>query len=376
MRKIARVGTIPLRIPFTQLGAPVVFFGRPRTAMEILVVTVETSDGITGYGETINWVWRPVQAFIEDILTPLIVGRDANDVAGLTHELQRVLCVLGRYGLIMTALSGIDIALWDIAGKAAGVPLYRLLGGSGQPVPGYVSIWASARKGATWDWESSDRDVLAERTRIAVEKTGCRYLKVHGTADADLQTIREVAGEGSRLMVDAMCRWTPAEAREAAARLRAHDLYWLEEPIFPPEDFTSLARLQAATGLPLAAGENASTAFEFASMFAAKAVTFAQPAVHRVGGITEFRKVAALAEVHGVQLSPHSHCFGPGLLATMHLMAAQGRPQPMEKSQIPLEASLYGAAVDPVGGFFRPPDGPGLGIEPDRDVLKDYRIAS
>lgn len=176
-------------------------------------------------------------------------------------------------------------------------------------------------------------------------------------------------------MVDAMCRWTVPEAREAALRLREHDLYWLEEPIFPPEDFQSMARLQAETGVAIAAGENACTSFEFAQMLGARAVTFAQPNVTRVGGITEFRKVAALAEAHGVEVCAHSHFVGPGWLATLQLMAAQGRRTGlMERVGIPFEASLYGTVMDPIDGHFHPPAGPGLGCDPDLDVLKECRI--
>ncbi|HTE52376.1 MAG TPA: mandelate racemase/muconate lactonizing enzyme family protein [Kofleriaceae bacterium] len=371
--KIATVEALPVRLPFVQAGPPIVMFGRPWTAFELVLVRIETDQGIVGYGETPWGPWRPLQALIDDFIAPALIGRPADNIAGLMHELQRLTHVIGRYGLTMFALSGVDTALWDIAGKAAGQPLARMLGGSVRPVAGYESLWVSYKRSGAWDWESADRDVLTERARAAIA-AGYRHVKLHGTTEADLRAVRDAVGDDVGIMVDASCRWSLNEARQAAARLRPFGLYWLEEPVFPPEDFHSLARLQAESGIPIAAGENACTAFEFAAMFAADAVAFAQPNVNRVGGITEFRKVAALAETSGVALNPHSFFFGPGFLATLHLVAAQARPALVEKPGIPLEVGLYGGATDPINGQFHPPDGPGLGRDPDPDVLRDCRI--
>jgi D-galactarolactone cycloisomerase len=216
---------------------------------------------------------------------------------------------------------------------------------------------------------------VAEHTRAALAQ-GYRYIKLHETEEPEVKAARETAGAGVPIMVDTNCPWTPVEARAHALRLKAYDLHWLEEPIFPPEDFRALAVLRRETGIAIAAGENACTAFEFEKMFAAGAVTFAQPSVAKVGGITEFRKVAALAEVSGVALMPHSPYFGPGFLATLHLGAAHPTPSLIERFYLELEASLYGDAIDPVRGRFHLPMGPGLGREPDPDVIKEYQVAS
>ncbi|MEE9209848.1 MAG: enolase C-terminal domain-like protein, partial [Kiloniellales bacterium] len=124
-----------------------------------------------------------------------------------------------------------------------------------------------------------------------------------------------------------------------------------------------------------AAGENACTAVQFQEMFAVGAVSYAQPSVTKVGGISEFRKVAALAESHGVALMPHAPYFGPGFLATLQLMAALPESGLAEWLYVEREACLYGAAIAPARGLFRLPEGPGLGAEPDADVIKDYRVA-
>jgi D-galactarolactone cycloisomerase len=372
--KIARVEAIPVRLPFKQYGPPAVALGRPMTSIDFLVVRVETDDGLVGWGETPLGSWRIVKAILDDFIGPAALGRDAGDVPAVMRDLQQLVYVLGRYGLTMFALSGLDTALWDIAAKRAGVPLYQLLGGTRQPVPAYISLWVAYRRTRAWDWESTDPDVLADRTRAAVA-TGCRHVKLHGTAESDLRLIREVAGDGVGIMIDAMCRWSYEEAREALLRLKPYGLHWFEEPVFPPEDFATLARLRAETGVPIAAGENACTVYEFASMFAAGAVDVAQPNVTRSGGVTEVRKVLALAAEHGVEVCPHAHFVGPGLLATIQVMAAQKRPGLVERTGVELEASLYPPSViDPVDGAYQPPDGPGLGCEPDPAVLEACRI--
>ena len=265
-------------------------------------------------------------------------------------ELQQCLHLFGRYGITMFALSGLDIALWDLAGKAAKLPLHRLLGGAvRKELPGYASLF-----------RYSDPEVVAERTQAALNE-GYRYVKLHEVREPEIAAARSVAGPDIPIMVDCNCPWIPQEARAMALRLQPYDLYWLEEPIFPPEDFRALAELRAETGIPIAAGENACTGFQFQEMFMAGAVDYAQPSVTKVGGITEFRKVAALAETQGVALMPHAPYFGPGFLASLQLMAALPRSGLAEWFYLEREACLYGAAIAPQSGVFRLPRRPGSG---------------
>ncbi len=133
------------------------------------------------------------------------------------------------------------------------------------------------------------------------------------------------------------------------------------------------AALRARRGVRIASGENACTAWQFAEMFRAGAVDYAQPSVTKVGGIGEFRKVAALAETANVSLAPHSPYFGPGFLATLHLIATLPGIEAIERVYVDLDASLYGTALDPVRGMLALPDGPGLGIDPDPDVIENHR---
>ncbi|MBV8190468.1 MAG: mandelate racemase/muconate lactonizing enzyme family protein [Alphaproteobacteria bacterium] len=359
--KVARIDTQSVKVPFT-FGAKGGEY-RGWTTNNILLVRVETDSGLVGWGEAFCYgCTDAVRGALQHMVAPLALGRDAADIAGLSYDLQQRLHLFGRYGITIFALSGLDIALWDIAAKAANLPLYRLLGGFGNPkLPAYASLL-----------KYRDPERVAARVKLAVGE-GYRHIKLHETEEAEVKAARLAAGDDVALMVDTNCPWTPEQARHMTLKLRRYDLHWLEEPIFPPEDFTAIARLRAGTGVAMAAGENNCTSFQFRDMFAADAVDYAQPSVTKVGGITEFLKVAALADAAGVTVMPHSPYFGPGFLATLHLLAARGTPGGMiERYHLELEASLYGDLVKPVAGGFVVPDGPGLGCEPDPAVLKTY----
>ncbi len=362
--KIARVEAIPLRIPFTAGAPEAAAAGRPWIALDSVLIRVETEDGLVGWGEGFSYnCRRAVQAAVEDMVAPRAIGRDATAIAQLMRELQIALHIFGRYGITLFALSGLDIALWDLAGKAAGLPLHRLIGGAHRrTIPGYASLY-----------KYQDPDLVAARCEAALAE-GYDAIKLHETTVPEVAAARAAIGPGVPLMVDTNCPWTPHEAHAAALAMKPYDLHWLEEPIFPPEDFQALARLQRDSGVPLAAGENASTAHEFRKMFDAGAVTYAQPSVTKVGGVTELLKVAAMAETSDVALMLHSPYFGPGWLATLHLMAALPNSGWIERFHLDLEASLYGDWVDPVGGCFRVPEGPGLGVEPDLEVIERFRL--
>ena len=272
--------------------------------------------------------------------------------------------ILGWQLGLARAIGAVDIALWDISAKRAGLPLHACLGGAVRTrIPGYASLL-----------KYRDPELVGAMVAKAREE-GYDAIKIHETEVDEVRAAREAAGSGIPLMVDTNCPWTPEQARLMASRLREFDLHWLEEPIFPPEDFAALARLGRESGIPIAAGENACTSFEFAKMFDAGAVQYAQPSVTKVGGVTELRKVATLAEAAGVALMPHSPYFGPGFLATIQLAAADPVDCLLERFYCDLEASLYGDLIDTVSGEFRVPDGPGLGCEPDPDVIKEYGVS-
>jgi D-galactarolactone cycloisomerase len=363
---IETIEAIPLIIPFSTKSRVPAWRGRDYGALETLLVRVNTSDGIVGWGEAFSYnCQRAVRAVIEDMVAPLVIGRDSRNINALLHEIQKLLHIYGRYGIANFALSGLDIALWDIAGKRAGRPLADLLGGAAKPaIDAYAGLF-----------RYGDPDRVAEEARAAVA-SGFKRVKVHTRSVVDVEAARCALGSGIPIMVDTNCAWTQAEAYAAAERLKACDILWLEEPIFPPEDFPALAAFQSRTGIAVAAGENACTAFEFQKMYAARAVTYTQPSVTKVGGVTEFRKVASIAEVSGVTLAPHSPYFGPGFLATLHLIASQPTQCFVEYFCVALDAKPYGKILEPIEGSIHLPMAPGLGCDPDPSIIKQYRVSN
>src|SRR5205823_8764582 len=178
------------------------------------------------------------------------------------------------------ALSGLDLALWDIAAKAAGVPLHRLLGGAKRStIPCYASLLRYSKP------------ALVQQFCERALSEGHGAIKLHEADDAAVAAGRDAVPESVPLMLDVNCEWTPREAIEAALRFKRHQLHWLEEPVFPPEDFDSLRAVGEASGTPLAAGENLCFATQFSALLSARAVSYVQPSVTKVGGITEFLKV-------------------------------------------------------------------------------------
>jgi len=363
--KIAAVVTMLLRIPFRQSGPPTGFGGKVWSTLDTLLVRIDTDEGITGWGEAFGYnVNEGTKAAIDSLIAPLCLGREATAIAELTTDLQRKLHFFGRGGPVTYGLSGIDIALWDIAGKCAGLPLYRLLGGAARrQMRAYASLM-----------RYGDPVVTATLAAEAVER-GYRHVKLHEIELAPVASARAAVGREIAIMVDTNCPWSLAQARRMASLLAAHDIFWLEEPIWPPEDFAALAQLRRAAAMPIAAGENAGSPLHFAQMFAAGAVDVAQPSVTKIGGIGELRKVLSLAEAANVSVAPHSPYFGPGLLATLHIAAAAAQEMLIERLYVDLEAPLFGDLVNARDGMMALPEGPGLGCDPDHSVIDRYRAA-
>src|SRR5262249_17288374 len=190
-------------------GATPMLGGRARTSIDMLLVRVETDAGITGWGEAFGHrIFPATRAAIDTLLGPMCVGRDASQSASINEDAQRLLHGIGRNGPVIYALSGIDIALWDIAGKAAGLPLYRLLGGAARAdLPAYASLLRYGTASA-----------VAHYTEQALGR-GYRHIKLHEITVPEVKAARDVAGPGVPIMVDANCPWTVAEAIEMSQRL-------------------------------------------------------------------------------------------------------------------------------------------------------------
>jgi L-alanine-DL-glutamate epimerase-like enolase superfamily enzyme len=361
--KITRVETIVLNLPMLIDGPTPMLGGRPRTSVDMLLVRIDTDAGITGWGEAFGHrIFHATRAAIDTLLGPMCVGRDPRAIQALGDELQRLLHGVGRNGPTIYALSGIDIALWDIAGKIAGLPLYRLLGGSARAdLPAYASL---LRYGAA--------DAVARHTEEALGR-GYRYLKLHEITVPEVKAARDVAGPGVPIMVDTNCPWTVPQAIEMARRLAPLEPHWLEEPVWPPENLAGLAEVRARGGIATAAGENYGTVWEFRRAFEAGAITYAQPSVTKIGGVTEMRRVMILAETFGVPVVPHSAYFGPGLLASIHCIAAMPAESLVERFYCDFAENPFGDAIHPRNGRIAVPQGPGLGADPDSRLLEKLR---
>ncbi|MFN7087327.1 MAG: mandelate racemase/muconate lactonizing enzyme family protein [Burkholderiales bacterium] len=362
--KITGIESFVVRMPLVFAGQAPMVSGQARTAIEMLLVRVDTDAGVCGWGEGFGHrVWPATRTALEKMVAPLCIGRDPTAIAVLMNDLARALHGAGRSGPVVYALSAIDIALWDIAGKLAGKPLYRLLGGAARTdLPAYASLLRYGKAAA-----------LEPRIAEALDR-GYRLIKIHET-DADLiRAARRAAGAEVPLMVDCNCPWTVGEALAMCGKLRECNLEWIEEPVWPPEDHAGLARLRDEGGITVAAGENVSGVTEFRRLFEHEAIDVAQPSVTKMGGVTEMQKVFEAAAAFGVRVVPHSAYFGPGLLASIHVCAAQAREIWIERFYCDFDVTPFGKAIDPRGSRIAVPQGPGLGIDPDPVALRRLAV--
>jgi L-alanine-DL-glutamate epimerase-like enolase superfamily enzyme len=364
---IAKIETLALRVPFKSgtAAAASAWGGEGSPAADALLVRVTTDQGLEGWGESFGFrVVSSTKLAIDELIAPRCVGRDATQIGPLMLDVQKKLHVFGRGGPLFYGISAVDIALWDIAGKAAGVPVYRLLGGSAATeLPCYASLI-----------RHTDPELVRANVR-RVLGSGFHCVKLHEIELPAIRAAREEAGTDLELALDVNCPWTLVEARNWAAQLEELHLKWLEEPLWPPENYDGLARLRRACGIPIAAGENSSTLMDFERLLAAEAVDYLQPSVAKMGGITELLKVFAIGAIRNVAVVPHCFYDGPGLLAAIHVTAALDNADAMiEWRDFDLEAQLYGGALAPVKGRIAVPQGPGLGIDPDPDVIRDYLL--
>jgi D-galactarolactone cycloisomerase len=361
--KISAIRTHYVRIPFDMGAAKQEFAGLRFPSMDHLLVEVETDLGITGWGEGFGHSIIPAtKAALESYVGPWFIGKEATDIAALHREAAQAFHIFGRNGPVVYAHSAIDIALWDIAGKRAGLPLCDLLGGARRKeVRAYASLM---RYGSPATVGKICADMVGR---------GFSHIKLHEHALEAVRAAREAVGAGVAIMNDVNCPWSVAQALEMERAYRPYQLRWLEEPVWPPEDHAGLARVRRGGATNIAAGENAAGLHDFVDMFQKGSIDIAQPSVTKIGGITELRKIAAAAEAHSVELIPHCAYFGPGNLASIHLVASLATDTLLENIYVNLEASPYGEAMLAANGKVRVPTRPGLGVDPDLAVVEKYR---
>jgi len=337
------------------------------------LVLIETDAGLKGIGETSvnfpSWAVIERKATVEEGLKPLLTGEDPLDISGLwqkMHHALRRLCVLWSKGAIMSAIGGIDIALWDLAGKAQHKPVYALLNGKHQSkVPLYAT--------------GLDPSNPAESARRFVDQ-GYKAVKIRVGFDeardiANVEAVRRAVGEQIHLLVDANMAYDLESAQRMANALRAYNLYWLEEPL-PADDLEGYRQLGQQITIPLAAGENQFDLADAERLIATRAIRFLMPDPTRAGGLSEARRICALANAHGIPYSPHHYGSDVGFAATLHLIAATPGADYLlrDVSSAPLRESILREPLCVQDGFAYVPDGPGLGIDLNWEQVLEHTL--
>jgi L-alanine-DL-glutamate epimerase-like enolase superfamily enzyme len=389
--QVADVRTIPLsyRCPRPYASAAGV-----QAVRHALVVEIETDSGLVGIGEagSAGGPLASSQVVVEQELKPLLLGEDPLRIEYLWQKMFQRTRQHGRRGLVMHAISGIDIALWDLAGKVAGLPLYRLFGAYRDRVEAYFS-------GGFYQ-EGKDIAGLVEEAERAVAQ-GYRGMKMKIGRNPSTQTnlrellaqhemcvvsleedlarvaaVRQALGPEAKLMVDINCAWSPALAIQMGKAMEPYHLYWIEEPV-ATDDWRGSAEVARALGTAIAGYETEIGLYGFRELITQGAVDIVQPDIAWAGGFTECRRIAALAHAYNLMVAPHAFSSAIVLVASMHLLASIPNGLVLEFDQNP-HALREELLKEPLrvdqDGFVKLPDRPGLGVELDPVAVERYRV--
>ena len=332
------------------------------------VVKIETDEGVTGLGLSGGVQGaEEIGRTILDHMRQYVVGQDPFDNEKIWDDLWQPK-LIGRRGITTRVISGIDIAVWDIKGKVANRPVYKMLGGFTDKVPVYIA-------GGYYE-EGKGLKELAQEMEDSVEM-GARAIKMKiGGAPINedverVRVVREAVGPDVKVMVDANCAYRYYEAIEIARKMEKYDVFWFEEPV-NPDDYDGHKLVSQATTIPIATGENEYTRYGFRDLIQNRCVAILQPDGLIMGGVTEFMKVAALAQAHDLPVAPHGNQD-----VHVHLVAAIPNGLTVEYyrgSTDPMWDKMY---LDPLmvkDGFVSPPSRPGMGIEINEEALAPYRV--
>ena len=379
-----KINGIRTHILKSALSEPFAFSQGWVTKRSAVLVEVTTDTGPSGWGEAFAQGMEAPEisaAVIEHALAPLVLDADPLDIEVLWHRMYHSTRDYGRKGSVTAAISAIDIALWDLAGKHYGVPISRLLGGAfrTEVTPYATGFYRIKGQG--------------EARRLADEamqhfETGFRSMKIKlgFGVDDDIEVMaavgRAVEGKGVTLMVDTNHAYGRAEALRLGHVLDEYDLCWYEEPVVP-EDIEGYIELRSKLRSPIAGGENEHTLYGFGELLSRRAVDIAQPDIGSCGGVSALRHIAALGQAHGIEINPHvwgsavaqaaSLQVIAALPVTHHSLFAREPILEYDRSSHPFRRELITQPIELSEGMVKIPDGPGLGIEIVAETLDKYR---
>lgn len=383
--KIAKVEAFWLRCPIPQPKQHRSDYGL-LTNFDMTLVVVTTEDGQQGFGEAkaavgSSGVCASIVNCVENELRPILVGQDARNISQLWERMYngvrdhyaidrgRVFPILGRRGLTVSAMSGVDTALWDLLGKSLNVPVMQLLGGAiRDKMPAYASGgWA-------------DCDGIGEQL-LSYTAKGFRAVKMRvGSMDdtvdysiARVKAAREALGPNIKIMTDAHGTFSVPEAKRYCKAVEDCNLYWFEEPL-SPDNKQGTKEVRASTFIPIAAGESEYTRFDIRDLIDLQAIDVVQPDAAIIGGITEAVRVANLASTYQLELAPH--CWGSAFsfMAGVNVAFASPSATIIEFSSggNPMMFDLVKEKIEAVDGMILKPDKPGLGLTVNWDFVKEF----
>ncbi|CAM3488479.1 arabinonate dehydratase [Aeromicrobium ponti] len=375
--KITDVKTTLLYSPFKE---KINDAARKIAGRDVILIEIQTDEGITGVGflTGLGVASGSEAVIIKDIidksLKPIVLQQDPLRIERLWEKMYKGTTRFGRKGAAIRAISGMDIAMWDLLGKKADIPLYKLLGGYSNKVKVYAS-------GGFYTDDKNDTNRLIDEMMSYVDQ-GFKVVKMKVGRDVykdakRVESVRKAIGNEVCLLVDANEAWDFSSALNFANRVQDYDIYWLEEPV-APDDIDGFIQLTQRSPIPIAAGENEYTKFGFKDLITHKAVHVVQPDVTRVGGISEWMKVASMARAWNMPCVNHA-------VQEIHvsLIAAVSNAPFMEyfSRDHYLQTFLSELFVGPhcvhqvVDGYVEVPEAPGLGLEIDWDVVKKHTIS-
>jgi D-galactarolactone cycloisomerase len=387
--KITSVETFRLRFPVDphRYGASSKGWIRDRSS---LLVRVKTDAGVEGWGEG-GQTGPPelTQIVVDHSLAPLLVGEDPFASTMLWERMYDITRDYGQKGVVIGAISGVDVALWDLKGRALGVPVYTLLGGPfrDRVVPYATGMYIKQGR----DRAEQFRILQDEARGYVAQGFSAMKMKIgFFPPEEDIAlvgAIREAIGPDIRLAVDANHAYNAYTAIQVGRAIEPNRIAWFEEPV-PPEDLQGYQQVKAGVNIPISGGEVEYTAFGARELIARRAVDIIQPDLCGCGGITECWRIAALARAYGVQYFPHVWGSVVGLAASLHLLAAlppcpsTANPSPyyqeplleFDRNPNPLRDDLSTEPIRFQDGIVRVPQGPGLGITVNPDILQRYRV--